>query len=318
MQQYLVDEFYDMGKAVGSLDAIAEKCKADVAGRRNAYSLSDVNWDDIQVLEYQKPRSWRLVGFEERSGGMEETQFRVQGILVGKELPPVTMNGNVGQMRRARRYLRQHIRLFGGNATAFQEAADAIEKAYITFSGHFPDDGMAKWEPPTRENLPAIEVSSRYLTPRAACSPESVLEVDDMIDPTRALRRMMEDDFVHGPDNKVDYKKRIEVDGISRWQDLSPVSFKLGDIVEAVVAFVCYRNQQGQATMTVALRGLTLLDCSHRNTAAILRMKNRISMQQGNTNILKRRSAYDDDDEDIRLAREKMAQLNIYQFQLPE
>ncbi|KAF6746708.1 hypothetical protein DFP72DRAFT_1076220 [Ephemerocybe angulata] len=312
MQQYVVDEFYDMGRAVEQLGAIAEECSNEVMGRNNVYSLSSVNWDNIQVTEYQKPRAWRLVGFEERSGSMEETQFRVQGILVGKELPPVTLSGNIAQMRRARRYIRQHVRLFGGNASAFEQSADAVEKAYITFAGNFPDDGMARWDPTTRENLPTIEASSRYLTPKGACDPESALEVDDMVDPTKTLRRMMEDDFVHGPDNKVAYKKRIMVNGIPRRQDLSPVSFKLGDIVEAVVAFVCYRNKEGEAKMTIALRALTLLDSSHRNTAAILRMKNRISTHQGNMNVLKRRAAYDDDDEDLRIAREKMAELNIY------
>ena len=106
---------------------------------------------------------------------------------------------------------------------------------------------------------------------------------------------------------------------------MSPTQFKIGDIVEAVVAFVCYPTQKGPIKMTMALRALSLLDhterdvsilvlhadgreLTHQQEAAILRMrsKQKATSGMGTLSTLKRKSAYgheDTDDTGMRFSR---------------
>ncbi|KAJ2931784.1 hypothetical protein H1R20_g5312, partial [Candolleomyces eurysporus] len=163
---------------------------------------------------------------------MAEVHFHVQGIIAGKELPPLSSNGNIIQLKKGRWYLRQNIKLFGGKSDVFVDAAHATKKAYVQFTGHFAD---------------------------VLCSDESAEKLDEYIDPQGVLQKIMEDDFVYGPDNK---------------------------------------TQKGPIKMSIALRALSLLDHTERDEAAVLRMRNKQKTTggMGSISTLKRKSAYAHED----------------------
>lgn len=53
-----------------------------------------------------------------------------------------------------------------------------------------------------------------------------------------------------------------------RYRVVTPTAFKVGDIVEAVVALVCFpTGKGGGAKMSIALRGLSLLDRTERDVS---------------------------------------------------
>lgn len=48
---------------------------------------------------------------------------------------------------------------------------------------------------------------------------------------------------------------------LSRYKEMDPTRFKIGDIVEAQISFVGVPLKGGKAKMMTVLRALTLLDC---------------------------------------------------------
>jgi hypothetical protein len=116
----------------------------------------------------------------------------------------------MNQLKKGRRYLRQNIKIFGGQSDVFEDATKAIEKVYVLFAGYFPDGTMESWELNTRGQDPVIEANSRYMTPKALCDESSAEKIDELVDPNGILRKLMEDDFVYGPDNKVEYIERTK------------------------------------------------------------------------------------------------------------
>lgn len=91
----------------------------------------------------------------------------------------------------------------------FADAARATEKAYVQFAGQFPDGTVEEWRLDTRRGDPVIEANTRYLTPVAHCGNEAAEKLDDFIDPNGVLVKLMDDDFVYGPENKVEYTERM-------------------------------------------------------------------------------------------------------------
>ncbi|RXW16172.1 hypothetical protein EST38_g9676 [Candolleomyces aberdarensis] len=303
MQPYAIDEHYDEADAVTQLQTISLQCIEETKNRGDVHQLANMKWDSIQVGEFQRPKTWRMCQFNTGEGGMEEVQFRIQGIIYGKDLPPVS--GNIAQLKRARRYIRQNVKLYGGQSDVFADAARAIEKAYITFAGQFPDGFLEPWGPGIRGGNPVVEANTRYLTPKLLCGEDGAETLDEYVDPNGTLKQLMEDEFVYGPDNKVDYMEKLTVEEGKRYRKISPTQFKVGDIVEAVLTFVCYPTQKGTAKMAIGIKALAMLDHTNRDKAAILRMREKHKAQTMGiaSATLKRKSAYGNEDTEDATAR---------------
>ena len=108
------------------------------------------------------------------------------------------------------------MKLFGGQSDVFAEAARATDKAYVQFAGHFADGTMEGWMLETRSGDPILEANSRYMTHKAICSVETAEKLDEYVDPYGVLQKLMEDEFVYGPDNKVEYMERVNTQDGSR------------------------------------------------------------------------------------------------------
>ncbi|KAJ2912353.1 hypothetical protein MD484_g8056, partial [Candolleomyces efflorescens] len=287
MQTYAVDEHYNVGDAVTLLQQLSLDAIDNTKEREDVQQLADV-----KVGQFHRPKTWRMCEYNTSGGGMEEVQFRVQGIIIGKELPPI--GGNLSQLKRARRYMRQNVKIYGGQSDVFADAVQAIDRIFIAFAGQFQDGQLEPWAPSVRDGNPVIEANTRYFTPKQLCDEDAVRSFDEYVDPNGTLRLLMEDDFVCGPDNEVEYMEKLKPLGDNTMRKISPAQFKIGDIVEAVLTFVCYPTQKGTFKMSIGLKALAMLDHSHRDRAAILQMRERQKVQSVATKsgTLKRRSPY--------------------------
>ncbi|PPQ87497.1 hypothetical protein CVT24_001835 [Panaeolus cyanescens] len=104
------------------------------------------------------------------------------------------------------------------------------------------------------------------------------------VDPDGRLKQAMGSDFIHTAENRVDYYEMIHGlnnDDVS-YRVVDPITFKIGDIVEAILAFsvvpVTPQDvQNGRKKMIISLRSLALLDNTQRTNAAMIEMQARAS-----------------------------------------
>ena len=72
----------------------------------------------------------------------------------------------------------------------------------------FKEGELEPWQPSTFEGNPAIEVNTRYLTPAGHATPADIVDFALGVDPRGELRSIMQGEYVHTMDNKVDYMER--------------------------------------------------------------------------------------------------------------
>ncbi|TFK24305.1 hypothetical protein FA15DRAFT_704645 [Coprinopsis marcescibilis] len=94
MQHYTIDEFYNCKTAVASLKAVIEAVEANKKEHNQVFPITAIKWDDIVLQQFTDPKVWRFCKASKINGKIE-AQFCVQGILYGKELPPISLNRQV-------------------------------------------------------------------------------------------------------------------------------------------------------------------------------------------------------------------------------
>ncbi|KAH6896343.1 hypothetical protein BKA70DRAFT_1116397, partial [Coprinopsis sp. MPI-PUGE-AT-0042] len=223
--------------------------------------------------------NWRLC-WEGEDKQAEEAVFRVQGVLCGKDLPPVQKKGNTPSELRSRRFIRQNVKLTGFGEAQFTKALTELEAVHLKMSNCFPDGRLETFQPAMFGTHFAIEANTRYFNHRNTVSAD-VQPVDFLegVDPEGSLSRLMGEDYVHTQDNQVEYlQARITV-YIPTYIRVSPSIFRIGDIVEAALAFVCVPLRNGKTKAVVTLKALVMLNQEDRDNAAILRMRSRYESQ---------------------------------------
>lgn len=128
----------------------------------------------------------------------------------------ITISSNANSFRRSRKHLRQGVKIFGGQSKAFQEAVSSIQYAFICFGGHFNEGKLEVWDTPLWQEQDCIEASARYMTYKDQCHPNDVIPFGDYVDPLHHLTNLMGSEFVHGPDNEVDYMEAVMEDGVTK------------------------------------------------------------------------------------------------------
>ncbi|TFK20321.1 hypothetical protein FA15DRAFT_659177 [Coprinopsis marcescibilis] len=153
---------------------------------------------------------------------------------------------------------------------------EAIKSAYMRIASHFPDGYVEFWLLTLIEDQPGLDAPTRYFTHKSACPGVQSLLFRDFDDPNGVLEALREGKFIHGYNNYVEYFERI-TDSIRAHQycTVFPTAFKIGDVVEAVIAIGCAAVQNKTLKMLVTLRALTLIDHTERDRAAILCMRQR-------------------------------------------
>ena len=110
---------------------------------------------------------------------------------------------------RARKYLRQNIKLTGFGSLEMERIVSQIEELYVKISGRFAEGTFEPWQPATFEGHLALEANTRYFTPAHYAVPDDRVEFAPYVDCNGALRSLMEGEFVHTTDNRVDYLEQI-------------------------------------------------------------------------------------------------------------
>ncbi|KAJ2915584.1 hypothetical protein MD484_g4827, partial [Candolleomyces efflorescens] len=266
-----MDEFYSKGNAGDTLAQLIQDRNMD-----SRFYLSTCEFADLTVNLFSQPRAWRLCSETGQDSTLEEACFKVQGVLCGKDLPPVNQTGSRLSRLRSRKFIRQYVKVTGFGNEDMLQCVKRIEMAYLKMSDHFKEGTVEPWQPSLFEGYVALEANTRYFTHTNHANPGDIVDFAPHVDSGGRLKDIMEGEYVHTTDNRVDYLERVTgPDGETRYRVVDPVIFKSGDIVEAVVAFAIIPTKKNTAKLHLLLRGLVLLDQTERNSAAIMRMRNR-------------------------------------------
>ncbi|KAH6911642.1 hypothetical protein BKA70DRAFT_1423401 [Coprinopsis sp. MPI-PUGE-AT-0042] len=294
-----MDSFYNVVDATQRLSAITAARIGGGDGSNFLASAGIFNASDIHLVHFPQTSNWRLCQ-EGEDNRAEEAVFRVQGVLCGKDLPPVQKKGSTPSELRSRRFIRQNVKITGFGEAQFTKALTELEAVHLKMSNCFPDGRLENFQPAMFGSHFAIEANTRYFTHRNTVSAD-VQQVDFLegVDPEGSLGRLMGEDFVHTEDNRVEYFQiNVDLDGKERYLRVSPSIFRIGDIVEAALAFVCVPLKNGRMKAVITLRALALLNQEDRDNAAILRMRSKYDAHATESSAglptLKRKSVYGD------------------------
>lgn len=120
-------------------------------------------------------------------------------------LTTIILSGGEGAAKKKRRYIRQAVTLTGLGSATFQKGVDNVAHTFITFMNNFPDGKVESWQSTMFEGHVALDMHARYLTERRLAPQESHIEYGYMVDPDGVLSDIQGTDYIHGPDNCVEY-----------------------------------------------------------------------------------------------------------------
>ncbi|TFK53518.1 hypothetical protein OE88DRAFT_1611284, partial [Heliocybe sulcata] len=192
-------------------------------------------------------------------GNCDEFNLRVVGILCAKDLPPQLEP----LIRKAykKQFLNQSIQITGLSDETFKNAMQGIAIIHRHMSRSFKDGAMQSWAPSDFDGHPAIDVTTRFFNHSKAPGGTISIPFDTNIDPKGILSKLVDDKWVHTPDNTVDYCQFIQKeDEKFKYIKCNPAIFRIGDIVEVEVGFIAIPIASSQVRLGLVLRSLTALD----------------------------------------------------------
>ncbi|KAF8811793.1 hypothetical protein BYT27DRAFT_7017840, partial [Phlegmacium glaucopus] len=212
------------------------------------------------VKRFNAPNTLRLVHTNANGRATEEAVFTIQGVLSGKNLPPVTEK--IRSTSQAC-YLRQGVTLIGSGTPTFEEAINAAQEIYGIFDRNVQDTSLKSWSlsssPITQGR--ALDASNRYLTSKRDAPAMVSIPIPATIDPRGILKKLTKEGFLYSEENKVQYYQVHKSDeGTNRFEPVGPEIFRIGDIVEIQVSFIAVPLKDNKHKMIVVLRSIALLD----------------------------------------------------------
>ncbi|KAH7903789.1 hypothetical protein BJ138DRAFT_1020079, partial [Hygrophoropsis aurantiaca] len=213
------------------------------------------------------PTSWRICT-QGKDGTPEELVFSLTGVIVAKNLPPIT--SRPGTNRGQCVYLRQAVTLMGFGSPTFSKALDGADLAYYIFARHFKEGTFLSWQHSSSQSCPdypSIDVSNRYFLLRSQNPSLTPQPFQPMVGPKSILMNIAKDELIHAEENVVYYFKcvpeNIDKKRQKRVQTTNLATFRIGDVVDAQIIFCAWPTKGEKFTMTSVLRSLTMLDNSH-------------------------------------------------------
>lgn len=110
-------------------------------------------------------------------------------------------------------HLRQSITITGLGCRAFEDAATVFHDTYHAISSTFTRGKMLDWQCGIYEGHAALTFNARYFTLRRHAPNERTLPWGEGVDPQGLLEKLRGQNMIHGPDNKVAYRHRLEAGG---------------------------------------------------------------------------------------------------------
>jgi hypothetical protein len=247
-----------------------------------------------------------MVQTDEDDQVAEEAVFSIQGVLSGKNLPPVTEkikwvkatlrrdNSQNNQTRSPSqaRYLRQGVALVGYGTTTFNNAIISAQEIYGLFDRNLPEGSLEPWALGTASMAQGttFEASNRYFTSKRDAPDMEPVPISPLIDPRGILEGLKKEELLHGEENQVYYyrvhesalraTKRYEthiLDDRSQTltktksvETVNPQIFRVGDIVEAQVSFIAVPLKDSKYKLIVVLRSIALLNANFSQVRTVI------------------------------------------------
>ncbi|KAF8329028.1 hypothetical protein F5887DRAFT_1081409 [Amanita rubescens] len=228
-----------------------------------------------------------------------EVVVHVQGIIWRHDLPPFR---NQEITAKKARYLRQSVSLTGLGTPTFEAAVKGILDVYSLFGGHVPRD---KLKPcgciDAYGEFTSIDSSNRYFSSIKDCGPtERQIPFSSDTDPYGILSNLENSGYVHNINNVVEYYERTILEtGETKYVEISPVRFQIGDIVEAQMTFMLVSLPGNDYKMVSILRSMTMLDNSFSQKAFASKAASKLHQNlktQGKHCVVKRKIGYGDEE----------------------
>ncbi|TFK59720.1 hypothetical protein BDN72DRAFT_905595 [Pluteus cervinus] len=229
-------------------------------------------WENAYTLTYNaNPASWRLVkqSKKEDEEAGEEVIFTLQGVVEGKNLPPVLEDPKVPRSKA--HFLHQSVTLSGLETATFEESLTALQEMYTVFSRQFPEGRLMPWQAGTSTlgDGGSITLSNRYFTKRSEGQQMQSVPFAANVDPKKILTRMLNSSLIHTEENDVQYFMRYGDLGRNfKYSSANPQNFRIGDIVEVQFSLVVYRMRTEHYVLKPMLYSIALLEGKFGNELA--------------------------------------------------
>jgi hypothetical protein len=107
------------------------------------------------------------------------------------------------------------VKLTGLGNNDMIQCIQQVEAAYLKMLNHFKEGALEPWQPSTFDGKAAIEANTRYFTHASHAETSDVVDFAPYVDGNGQLRAIMEGDYVHTTDNRVEYMEQVtNIDGI--------------------------------------------------------------------------------------------------------
>ncbi|TFK60034.1 hypothetical protein BDN72DRAFT_905317 [Pluteus cervinus] len=230
-------------------------------------------WENTYTLmHHANPASWRLVKQKKEDDEAEEAEeviFTLQGVVDGKNLPPILEDPKVP--RNKAHFLQQSITLSGLKTTTFEETLTALQEMYTVISRQFPEGRLLPWQPgPTvLGEGGSITLSNRYFTKRSEGQQMQSTPFSTNIDPKKILTRMLTSSLIHTEENEVQYfMRQADLARNFKYSTGNPQNFRIGDIVEVQFSLVVYHMRTEHYILKPMLYSIALLEGKFGNELA--------------------------------------------------
>jgi len=119
--------------------------------------------------------------------------------------PPIAFRPNSRQAR----YLRQSLTLTALGRTSFEKILASIARVHTLFDRSIGENRLQACSIfTTFEDVPAVDMSNRYFTPRTEATISEIMVLGNEIDPQGFLARAAGPNYVHTEENMVYYYEK--------------------------------------------------------------------------------------------------------------
>ncbi|KAF6742756.1 hypothetical protein DFP72DRAFT_829985 [Ephemerocybe angulata] len=243
-----------------------------------------------------------------RRGQRETTReivWHIQGVITNLDLPPFYPRE---RSKYKARFLRQGLRLSGLGTSTFDAAMNGLTEVATAFSRTVTSMQPVSFVDADENGL-FLDAANRYFSTRQDSRGGKEMHMDDSIDPTGALTKMVNDTHYYGEENVVEYldQTHLTQSGRKSAVAIQPVTFKKGDVVEVQITLSAVTMHKNEWKLVATLRCVTLLDSRFGQVSF-----SRHSMNAP-AKVLKRRCGADpeDDNELMELTTNKIRKMEI-------
>ncbi|KAI0038992.1 hypothetical protein FA95DRAFT_1457206, partial [Auriscalpium vulgare] len=165
---------------------------------------------------------------------VEEAIFVTRGLLMDKDLPPIT---DKSQLNGRPLMAKQTVSLAGLESPLFNSALGAILAVHGQMSSLFAEGELQEWLPSRDDDQVTLELSNRYVTRKEYAQGQLSVPFLRGVDPSGVIHDETSREGVHTTDNQVSYYERLTTAGDGfEYKEVEPAVFRIGQIVEVQFA----------------------------------------------------------------------------------